>query len=287
MARWQLLLLALAYGLMYVPTYLVLDEEVWSVVGQGHGPVMLALTIWLAKGRWADLSRLRAGPGILAEGLGWAGIGLGLLMYVVGRSQNHHGLDAGSQLPLLAGLLLVYGGWPALRVMAFPLLFAITIIPLPGSLVAMLTGPLKIGVSHVAEAILYALHYPIGRSGVTLTIGPYRLLVADACAGLNSLFALEAVGVFYMSVVQHPQRWRNIALATLILPISFLSNVLRVIVLVLVTYYLGDEVGQGFVHGFAGVFLMVVATVLTLFTDRLLGFFVRAPATQAQGGPAP
>jgi len=43
-----------------------------------------------------------------------------------------------------------------------------------------------------------------------------------------------------------------------------------VIILVLVTYYLGDEAGQGFIHGFAGMVLFSVALVLTYGLDRLL-----------------
>jgi exosortase len=131
---------------------------------------------------------------------------------------------------------------------------------------------------------MYSAGYPIGRSGVTLIVGQYQLLVADACAGLNSIFALEAIGVFYMSIVQHASKARNILLAILILPISFVSNVARVIVLVLVTYYFGDEAGQGFVHDFAGILLFMVATVLTIAVDSILGLFFKkraAPAAEA------
>jgi exosortase B len=256
---------------MYVPTYLNLNATVWNIVGQGHGPIMLLLTLWLAHQRWSKLMSLAGTVMPWERLLGLPLVLLGLLMYVFGRSQSHNGLDAGSQIPLFAGLLLLHGGLKALKVMAFPLAFLITVVPLPGSLVAALTGPLKSAVSVVAEHILHLFNYPIGRSGVTLVIGQYKLLVADACAGLNSIFALEAVGIFYLSIMQHQSRARNILLAILILPISFVSNVLRVIVLVLVTYYFGDEVGQGFVHDFAGIFLMMVATALTIAVDALLG----------------
>lgn len=275
----ELLALLMGFLLMYVPTYVALDKHVWSVVGQGHGPVMLALTIWLAWQRWPELLKLQGSPHVVAQILGYLSMAVGLAMYVVGRSQSHFGLHVGSQIFLLLSLLLIYGGWAAVKIMWFPLLFSLTLVPLPGTLVATLTGPLKSGVSYVAEALLYHAGYPIGRTGVTLTIGSYRLLVADACAGLNSVFALEAVGIFYMSVAQHINQVRNVTLALLILPISFVSNVIRVITLVLVTYYLGDEVGQGFVHGFAGIFLFMVATALTIGVDSLLGLFMKNAAT--------
>lgn len=278
----EAILLGLGFLAMYVPTYMALDRTVWKIVGQGHGPVMLALMLWLAYQRWPRLLALPEKPATIAGALTLI---VGLLAYIVGRSQDMLFMDTGSQALVLAGLFLLYKGWAGLRTMLFPLLFIIFMVPIPGSIVDQVTAPLKSGVSVVAEWIIYTLGYPIGRSGVMLTIGPYQLLVADACAGLNSIFALEAIGIFYMSVVQHKEKLRNVLLALLILPISFVSNVLRVIALVLITYYFGDAVGQGFVHDFAGILLFMVATMLTIGVDSILGLFFRKKK-QAPGTPA-
>jgi exosortase B len=265
-------LIAVALGLLalYVPTYIQLDQTIWNIVGQGHGPVMLALTIWLAYQRWPQLMQIAPEPQTM-----WGGvcIAIAFAAYFVGRSQDILLLDVGSQIWLLAGLLLMMWGPKALKLMWFPLFFIIFLIPLPSPLVDALTAPLKSAVSYAAENILFAVGYPIGRSGVTLTIGPYQLMVADACAGLNSVFALEAVGVFYLSITNHTSRARSLWLAVLILPISFIANVIRVISLVLITYYFGDEAGQGFVHEFAGIILFAVATLLTIGVDSILGIF--------------
>jgi exosortase len=155
-------------------------------------------------------------------------------------------------------------------------------VPLPQALVAAVTGPLKAAVSAVAAAVLYDLGYPIGRSGVVMTIGQYQLLVADACAGLNSMFTLEALGLLYMNLMNYTSVRRNVALTLLLVPISFSANIVRVLILVLVTYYFGDEAGQGFVHGFAGMVLFMVALIIMLFVDKLLGMFL-----PARGGPSP
>lgn len=280
--RVELIMLALGLLVMYVPTYIILDQTIWNIVGQGHGPVILMLTLWLGWQRWPAFMALTSRPRPVAGGIVFA---IGLLFYVLGHSQDILMFDVGSQLLVLGGLFLFYKGWPGLKCMWFPLFFMLFIIPLPGIFVATLTGPLKSAVSYVAETIMYDLGYPVGRSGVTLTVGQYQLLVADACAGLNSIFALEAIGVFYMSIMQHANKIRNVLLAALILPISFVSNVARVIVLVLVTYYFGDEAGQGFVHGFAGILLFMVATVLTIAVDSLLGLFLKnKPAQDVKAG---
>jgi exosortase len=141
-------------------------------------------------------------------------------------------------------------------------------VPLPATLVISITTPLKSAVSAVASSALYNMGYPVGRSGVILTVGPYQLLVADACAGLNSMFTLEALGLLYMNLMNYKSAVRNVALAILIIPISFIANIIRVMILVLVTYHFGDAAGQGFVHGFAGMVLFIVALTLILSVDH-------------------
>ena len=119
--------------------------------------------------------------------------------------------------------------------------------------------------------LLSAVGYPVGLSGVVITIGQYQLLVNEACAGLQTMFTLEAMGLLYASLMNHSSTLRNALLALLVVPIAFCANVVRVIVLVLVTYHLGDAAGQGFLHGFAGMVLFLVALALVMATDGLLG----------------
>lgn len=263
----QLLILGIGLLALFVPTYFSLAESAWLKDDNGHAPMIIALSFWLL---WNDRQKLFAGQAQPAHVSGWAVLLFGLAMYVLGRSQAIDTIEALSHVFLLMACMLLLRGWSLVRMAWFPLFFMLFMVPLPGVLVQAITLPLKIAVSVVAEFLLHAVDYPIGRSGVTLTMGPYQLMVADACSGLNSLFTLESLGVFYMKVMNYQSRARNLLLAIAIVPISFVSNVVRVLVLVLVTYHLGDEAGQGFLHGFAGMLLFAVALVLTYLTDRLL-----------------
>jgi exosortase/archaeosortase family protein len=78
-----------------------------------------------------------------------------------------------------------------------------------------------------------------------------------------------------MNIVGHTSKLRNVLLAILIIPMSFLANVIRVMTLVLVTYHFGDEAGQGVVHGMAGMLLFIVALFLMLALDSLLSLFFK------------
>jgi exosortase B len=199
----------------------------------------------------------------------------GLLTYVIGRIQNIVTFEMGAVIPLVTGMLAVSFGWGVVRVAAFPIFFLLFAVPLPGPVVDALTQPLKQAVSWAAEGILYAMGYPVSRTGVILRVGQYQLLVADACAGLNSMFTLEALGLLYMNIVGHTSKLRNVLLAILIIPMAFVANIIRVMILVLVTFHFGDEAGQGFVHGAAGMVLFAVALVLMFIIDGVLSLFFR------------
>jgi exosortase/archaeosortase family protein len=55
-----------------------------------------------------------------------------------------------------------------------------------------------------------------------------------------------------------------------IVPIAFAANIVRVISLVLITYHFGDAAGQGFLHGAAGIVLMLVALAAFFALDWCL-----------------
>lgn len=253
---------------MYGPTLYSLFGSLWASDEQGHGPIVLAVVCWLIYRRRAELLSSEG-----AQPLPWAAWPLLLLSglaYALGRSQGIWLFEVGSSIGMVAGTVLLLRGAAHLRLLAFALFFMFFMIPLPGAVVDALTQPMKMAVSYVAENILHAAGYPISRSGVILQIGPYQLLVADACAGLHTLFTLEALGLLYLNLVRSDSMFRNITLAVLIVPISFAANVIRVMALTLITYHFGDAAGQGFLHGFAGMLLFMSALLLIIGIDSTL-----------------
>ena len=268
---WLPIIIGLA--VLYVPSLYDLFRGVWSDDEQAHGPIVFAISCWLIYRKWPEMIKASAKqPAPIA---GWTMLLLGLISYVMGRSQAIIQMEIGAVLPMIMGLILLTYGVAALKKMWFPLFFMLFMIPLPGILVQTVTIPLKTAVSIVAEQILYWFDYPISRTGVILQVGQYQMLVADACAGLHTLFTLEALGLLYMNLMGHESLKRNIVLASLIVPISFISNVIRVLILILITYYFGDAAGQGFLHGFAGMTLFLSALLLIIGLDSLLGKLLR------------
>jgi len=259
MSVWWIVLVGFAGA--YAPVYVAAAGGIWQDDNHAHGALVLAVVLWLFWTIKSDIHQTDANP---ALALGWLVFLFGLLVYVMGRIVGISILEFGSQPFVLTGLLLLLKGTKALRVAWFPIFYTVFMIPLPGIFVDMATGPLKGWISSIVTDGLYLVGYPISRTGVTITIGQYQMLVADACSGLHSMFSLAALGTLYMFILNRKSRLHNALMLASILPIAFVSNLVRVTFLVLITYHLGDEAGQGFLHGAAGMVLMVVA---------LMGFF--------------
>ena len=274
--EWWPVLAGLA--LLFGPTFYDLFTGAWIGEEQGHGPIIFALALWLIARKWpATLAAPHPHPQSQSAGswTGWPLLAIGLGLHLLGRSQHILMFQISAIICVLAAVLLVKRGAAVLRMLWFPFFFMLFMVPLPSELVATLTLPMKMAVSYVTEQLLFLVGYPISRSGVVLQIGQYQLLVADACAGLQTLLTLEALGLFYLNVVRHTSPVRNVVLALLIIPISFLANVIRVITLTLITYHHGDAAGQGFLHGFAGMVLFLTALALILFVDSALHWGIR------------
>jgi exosortase B len=258
--------------LLYGPSLYRLAESHWNTEEGGHGPIILVVVGWLA---WRCRHVLPASGTYPAQRTGLALLVPGLLFYVLGRSLHIPLFEIGSVLPVSSGILLAMRGWHALRSFWFPIVLVGFMIPLPGIFVDAITGPLKHQVSAIAEQILYMAGYPVARSGVLITIGQYQLLVADACAGLHSMFSLSALGLLFMYLTARDSVLHNAVMLASILPIAFAANIVRVLLLMLITYHLGDAAGQGFLHGATGIVLLVVALACLMALDTALGRLIR------------
>lgn len=258
----------LGLAALYIPSLYSLFTGVWAEDSQMHGPIVLGISCWLIYRNWPAM--LEASQGEKPSAWGWPIFVIGLLLYALGRSQDILLFEIGSVIWLLIAIGLLNLGPKALKAQWFALFFMLFMVPLPGPVVDAVTMPMKMAVSYVAEHVLFWVGYPIGRNGVILQIGQYMLLVADACAGLHTLLTLEALGLLYLNLVRRDSLVRNVGLAILIVPISFTANVIRVMALSLITYHFGDEAGQGFLHGFAGMVLFLSALLLIIGFDGLL-----------------
>jgi len=261
--RWILANPILAAGLaaVVIPTMLYVTTASWSTEQGGHGPIVMAAGLWLIFRQLPAALALAAPP----PGRNVALLFLPLLIaYYLARVTQI--IEAEGYLMYALVLTVLYSaiGGAAMRKMMFPLFFLLFMFPPPDQIVAAITQPLKIALSQTAISLLYTLGYPIAGAGVTIQIGQYELLVAQACSGLNSMISLSAISLFYV-YMRHQSDWRYaLLLMTMVLPVAVFANFVRILILILLTYYAGENAAQGFLHDFAGITMFMTA-LLTIF----------------------
>jgi exosortase len=263
---WALAIFLAGLAAILLPTMYDVARLTWTTEQGGHAPIILATGAWLL---WRELkaNQSLARPGNLLLGL--AGMAVCLLVYMAARITGILELEsAGMYGAIICAFYLLAGG-PLMRALWFPILYLAVALPPPDQVVTFITQPLKIGISQFAVSFLHMLGYPVASSGVTIQIANYELFVAAACAGLNSIISLSAICLFYVYLRHRSDITAFLIVAALVVPVAIFSNFVRVLVLVLITYYLGEAAGQGFLHDFAGLLLFLVSLITIFGLDAL------------------
>ena len=259
--------LVIGVAAMAVPTIISLGQGPWQQESGVHGVIVLVTGLWLVLRRWEDIvARRSPGNPLITAGL----LALALPAYVGGRAFDYISIETAALLLAAVAVMHQYWGMAALRLLWFPILYLGFVVPLPGWFLDTITLPLKVLVSEIVTGVLSLFGYPVGRMGVTLYIGSYQLLVEDACAGLNSLVSLSAIGLFYVYLIRGSNPVYSLLLLAMVLPIAVAANCVRVAALVLITYYLGNAMAQGYLHNFAGMVTFVSALLFIFLLDWLL-----------------
>lgn len=262
-AAWPLLL---GFAVLAIPTMRSLGEAVWTTEAGAHGPIIVFTGAWLVM-RQAE--SFKAGsPGSIWITLPW--LVASLALYALARAFDYISLEVlGLYSTGLAMAYSCFGAKPLIKNW-FPLVYLGFLAPPPGWLIDGFTAPLKQFVSFVATESLSLVGLPVAREGVTIFVAEYQLLVEDACSGLNSLVGLTAVSLFYIYLLRGAYLRYALLLTAFVLPIAVAGNIVRIMVLILLTYFYGDAVAQSFLHAMAGLFLFVIDLLLVFAVDSLL-----------------
>lgn len=263
--------LAAAFAALAIPTMITLGDQVWSRESGAHGPIVLCTGVWLL---WRLMPKLRQ------EGLpgAWWLTALILLpslgLYVFGRAYDFISLEAAGLYGVGVAIVHSLVGVPAMVRSWFPLLYLGFTVPPPDWVIDRITAPLKHFVSYAATEPLHALGVPLSREGVTIFVAQYQLLVEDACSGMNSLVGLTAISLLYIYLMRGASWAYSLALLVLVIPIAVLANILRIVILIMLTYLFGDEVAQGFSHFAAGLVLFATALLLVFAIDKAIFYVI-------------
>lgn len=169
----------------------------------------------------------------------------------------------------LFGLLWSCMGWQVVRVLAFPLGFLVFMVPVPDSVLGMVSFPLQLLATKIAGGVIQFCSIPVYREGNMLYFVHTQLEVAEACSGIRSIMALTMLSVIFAHLSGNGW-WRKALLIFSAIPIAMLANILRVSGTGILAHFFGDKVARGFLHEFSGLAVFVFGLVLLFLVFNLL-----------------
>jgi exosortase len=225
-----------------------------------HGIFVPAFGLFLL---WKDRNQLKTiEPAPSSTGV--ALIVLALAVLVLGVLGAELFLSRVSLLLLLAGLILLFQGWPFFRAVLFPWAVLILMIPIPTIILQKFTFPLQMLASKLASALLPLAGVPVLREGNVIVLPAMPLEVVEACSGIRSLLSLVTLAIIYGYLMDNRQ-WVRVLLTLSAIPVAVVANSFRIVGTGLLVQYWDPEKAEGFFHSFSG-WLIFVVSMIMLFT---------------------
>lgn len=264
-----------AWGALYFDTLRRLVDD-WRVdENYSHGfliPIISGYAIWNNRER---IFSAKPAPRVF---LGGALMLIAVLMLFVGIAGAELYITRISMILSLAALVVYFRGIEWLRLLAFPIGLSLFAIPVPSIVFNQIAFPMQLIASDYATRAIRLFGVPALREGNVIELAQMKLQVVEACSGIRSLMTLAALAVVYAYFTE--KRWtRRIALVIAVIPIAIIANAARVAGTGVMAHAWGIQAAEGFLHGFSGWLVFVVAVLLLLAFARVMSWVERLTAS--------
>lgn len=264
-----LILVIVLMALAFVVYKGVLRDLALSVLhreGSSHGvfvPFISGFFLWL---EWKKVKSAKLGfaavPSIIL-------VTAGLLFFFLAKGSAEIAIPALSFLLVAAGLLLGLFGKEVFRQVIFPLLFLVTMIPLPATLYGQIADWMKAISTAGAVGVVKLVGVPIHREVYNICLPDTTLRVSPSCSGIRYLLSFFVFGLAYAFLFKKSIKSRLvIVLATI--PISIIGGVLRLSTIFLAAHYISPSMAQHQPHILLSWSVFVIVLFASVGIDRLI-----------------
>ena len=273
--------LAAAVALMYAGVLSSLVRQWSSDDNYSHGFFVLPLAVYFAWERRQALAAAVRRPSIF----GIVIILGSLLVYTAGLLGAELFLTRISMIGVIAGAVLFVWGWTHFRILLFPILFLLLMVPLPSIIFNQVAFPLQLLASQAGEAVITTAGIPVLRDGNVLQLPSQTLEVAEACSGIRSLVSLMMLAIV-LGYFTERRTGARVLIAMAAVPIAIIANAARVAGTGLAAEWVSPAAAEGFFHTFSGWLMFVVAFAGLLIVQRVVSSVGVRRQTPALAGAA-
>jgi exosortase len=178
----------------------------------------------------------------------------GMVLYWLSRrlsvnlDQNDYlSLPVFSFVIVLIGAFVLCYGTKAFRAAAFPLLFLLLMVPVPGFLLERVALALQKGSAEVADVLFRLSGVPVLRQGFTFALPRVSISIAHECSGIRSSLALFITSLLAGYVFLR-SKWRRGILTLSVVPVAIIKNGVRIVTLSLLAAYVDRSFLTGSLH---------------------------------------
>ena len=275
-----MLLLGMYYSTL---TYLVAHD--WMREDYSYGYMIPFVVLYLIWDKRARLAGVPSSP----SWLGLIPLGLALCLFWVGELGGEYFSLYMSFWLMIIGLCWLHLGWNKVKEMGFAFVMMLTMFPFPNFLYTKISWQLKLISSQLGVAMMQALGMSAFREGNVIDLGFTQLQVVDACSGLRYLIPLIVLGLL-LAYFYKAEFWKRAVIVISTVPLSILTNSMRIALTGVVYEQWGAELAEGFFHDFSGWFIFLVSLGALLLEMWVLngfkGFNLRGQGAGGRGQEA-
>ncbi len=233
-------------------------QERWSHDPRyAHGylvPIFSLSLLWMRR-KQLTVDELRPSK----HGLSFLVIGVAILL--LGGYFRQESIEGIAFLLYLAGIILLVGGWAALK-WAWPSIgFLFFMIPLPWRLENAMGPPLQWLATKASTFALQTAGFMAFDEGNVIQLSEGRIGVVEACSGLSMVITFIALSVGLAMVVERPVLDR-IMLVFSAIPVALLANIARITLTGVLHETVSGSIADHFYHDLAGWVMIPFAMLL-------------------------
>lgn len=234
-------------------------------------PLLVAYLVWTRKDRFLRVPSSASWYGLFA-------LIPGIALFWLGELSGEFFSLYLSLWLIVTGLLWMHLGWQRLKTLSFPIGFSLFMFPLPNFLNTQVSMKLKLVSSWLGVWLMQIYGLSAYREGNVIDLGFTQLQVVDACSGLRYLIPLILLGVLFAYFFKG-SLWKKAVLVISTVPISIITNSLRIALTGILSEIWGTKAAEGFFHDFSGWFIFMISFGLLLVEMQLLRALPSRPGT--------
>ena len=195
--------------------------------------------------------------------------GTGLVILLASQLANFNLLGGVALVVVVTGMVWTLWGRTVLRLVSFPLAFLLLMLPINYPLEMLIGFQLRILSTKLSALLLGWLGVATQVHGTIITTSHFVVSIESPCSGLKTLSALLLVGLL-LAYFLHKDWWRRSIIILAVAPMALVANALRNTTIILIGHNYGEQAAMGWLHGFSGLVVFLLAIVLLILLSETL-----------------